>query len=119
MSRLFAILAMAQAQFFALADDVPLPEGFAETTAPAAFAAPGGRVLQMEASGVARAQDVAGFYAEALPQLGWTPSPGEAGAAAGYVRGRETLTLDVTDAGEGSVRISVLIVAQPASAALD
>ncbi|HEC14522.1 MAG TPA: hypothetical protein ENI72_02080 [Rhodospirillales bacterium] len=53
-------------------EDLPLMEGLAEAPGGAlVFDTPGGRIVEAYASGDVLRNDVLGFYAATLPQLGW------------------------------------------------
>lgn len=81
-----------RAEFFHAVDDLPLMPGMKEITEESVvFDQPDGRVVQVGAragNGVTGAQ-VAAFYAETLPQLGW-----QAEGTAGFVREKERLTIE-------------------------
>lgn len=82
----------AGAGFFHAVEDLPLMPGMTEVTEESVvFDQPDGRVVQVGAragSGVTGAQ-VAAFYSETLPQLGW-----QAEGNAGFVREKERLTIE-------------------------
>jgi hypothetical protein len=110
--------AYAESGYFDAIDDLPLPPGFAERTAPAvSFATPSGRLVLAEAQGSASGQAVRAFYYEALPQLGWAVSPQSDGALV-FQRGRERLIFTV-ESGNGRTRLSARLVVSPAATAAD
>lgn len=83
--------ALAQeARFFSIMGDVPLMSGMSERADEAAvFDQAEGRVAQALASiGALQERDVLAFYAQTLPQLGWTRIGGRA-----YEREDERLEL--------------------------
>ncbi|WP_162937577.1 hypothetical protein [Indioceanicola profundi] len=67
------------------------------------FDQPDGRIVEVLADGTAPAAAVRRFYAESLPQLGWTPDGDGA-----WRRERERLELRVADAG-GRTRVRFLL----------
>ncbi len=79
--------------FFEALYDVPVMPGLQEFKDQAMlFDKPDGRIASVVAgSDTLRPEDVAGFYAETLPQLGWKKSVGNQ-----YVRGGDQLSMDVT-----------------------
>jgi hypothetical protein len=63
----------AAGTFLAGIEDVPVPPGFTENqTAGMVFDSPTGRIIEAEATGDLTREKVIAFYAETLPQLGWT-----------------------------------------------
>ncbi len=103
---LFAPAAHAQTRFLEDLDDVPLAQGLEEDRGAAlVFDKPAGRIVEAEAAGDVRQEEVRGFYAETLPQLGW-----EAGGPDSFTRGEERLTL--TYSREGG-RLVVHFTLQP------
>lgn len=64
----------ARAQGFLSAyDDLPLPAGLAEMGgAGLSFDTPGGRIVEAYARGRLKPAEIYAFYAQTLPQLGWT-----------------------------------------------
>lgn len=61
-------------RFVSVIDDLPLMEGLAEVGEGVEFTTPQGRIVEATATaaaGISR-RAVLGFYAETLPQLGWT-----------------------------------------------
>ena len=84
--------APAGAGFFHAVEDLPLMPGMTEVTEESVvFDQPDGRVVQVGAragNGVTGGQ-VAAFYSETLPQLGW-----QAEGTAGFVREKERLTIE-------------------------
>ena len=66
-------LALAAGTFLAGIEDVPVAPGLIETQgAGVVFDSPAGRIIEAEASGTISKDAVIAFYAETLPQLGWT-----------------------------------------------
>jgi len=81
----------APAAYSMVIEDLPLMPGMAEKPDEAIdFDSPAGRIAGTAAETEATATDILGFYAGALPPLGWTVLP-----PAGFVREGETLTLDI------------------------
>jgi len=106
--------AEAQTRYLTGADDVPLPQGFAERGADVAFAGEGGRLLEARASGPGAAEAVRAFYAAALPPLGWSQAPSlAAGDALSFRRGRERLTIEIAPAG-ANLDLAFRLAATPA-----
>jgi hypothetical protein len=72
--------APAQPLFLEGIKDVPLMPGFREIDdSRMVFDTTGGRIIDSEACGMASPKDVRGFYAAALPELGWAPVGGKPG----------------------------------------
>jgi hypothetical protein len=67
------IAAFAAGGFLTGIEDVPLPPGLTEAPGGGmVFDSPTGRIVEAVASGQAAAEQIKSFYAETLPQLGWT-----------------------------------------------
>lgn len=65
--------AWAAPQFLAGTEDVPLMPGLAsDESSLVVFDNPQGRIVEVEARGQVRRVAVERFYAQSLPQLGWT-----------------------------------------------
>lgn len=94
-------------------DGVPLMPGLRQADADAlVFDSPWGRVVEAYASGAVPRDRVLAFYAETLPQLGWS-----ARGPAVYEREGETLLLEFPTsaaAGTTTLRISVKPADAPA-----
>ncbi|SDG71586.1 hypothetical protein [Roseospirillum parvum] len=84
-------------------DDLPLPAGFSalDDPPPTVFDSAYGRLAEAYARGPGPAAKARAFYADTLPQLGWTALPGD---PLGFQRGNERLRLDFTSQG-GSLLI--------------
>jgi hypothetical protein len=84
-------------------EDVPLMPGLSEVPdAGVIFDKPSGRIVEVYAHGEVRRADVAAFYREALPQLGWRWSDGI------YLREGEALEIDYLGAdGDLAVRYTL------------
>jgi len=66
------LTAFAGEAFLTSIEDVPLAPGLTETAnGGVVFDSPSGRIVEATATGSAAADQVAKFYAETLPQLGW------------------------------------------------
>ncbi len=76
-------------RFFSVIDDLPVMAGISEDGEGVEFATAGGRIAQTSALGLVRRADVLAFYAETLPQLGWTQSD-----RAAFVREGEMLSIE-------------------------
>lgn len=89
--------AAAESTFLAGVEDLPLMPGLTEVAGAATvFDAPQGRIVESYASGTVAADDVSSFYAQTLPQLGWTAaSPTEPGQTV-FRREGERLTIEIT-----------------------
>jgi hypothetical protein len=109
--------ASAQAAFFSLIDDVPMPPGFSERAAPAVFDGGRGRLIIGFAQGQGAPLAVRDFYIETLPQLGWTVA-GEVGGLM-FRRGREKLSLAIVSGAQGELLVDAVLTAERASQALD
>jgi hypothetical protein len=96
--------AAADTAFVAGVEDLPLMPGLAEVQGAATvFDAPQGRIVETYAAGPVSADDVAAFYVQTLPQLGWT-----AAGRTEYRREGEKLTLEITPgADETTVRFTL------------
>lgn len=81
------------AAFFEALYDVPVMPGLQELKDQAMlFDKPDGRIASVvAASNTLKPADVAGFYAETLPQLGWKKASENQ-----YVRGKDRLSMDVS-----------------------
>src|SRR3546814_2954347 len=78
-------------------EDLPLMPGLAEIAdAATVFDAPQGRIVESYAAGTVAAAEIRSFYAQTLPQLGWTAvDAGQAGPLE-FRREGERLTLEIT-----------------------
>ena len=66
-------LGLAQEAFFVTVADLPLMPGLVESTETAlVFDNPGGRIVEVMATGILTTQSILAFYGQTLPQLGWT-----------------------------------------------
>lgn len=84
-----ASVASAGERFLSVIDDLPLMPALTEIEGSAvAFAKPGGRIVEVAASGRTDEQSVLAFYGGTLPQLGWRPE-----SAVVWLREGERLTL--------------------------
>lgn len=69
------LAALAGEAFLSAIEDVPLAPGLTETAnGGMVFDSPSGRIVEAAATGEASADQIAKFYAETLPQLGWQES---------------------------------------------
>jgi hypothetical protein len=101
------------ASFLSVIDDLPLMPGLTEDLEAAmTFDSAGGRIAEARAQGTLSAKAVRSFYHETLPQLGWRVR-----AQGGYMRGTETLRLEIEQQPEGQQlkRVSVRFVLRPSS----
>jgi hypothetical protein len=95
-------------QYFSALPDLPLAPHLTEDTDSAVgFDQPEGRVIVLQASGDAQANDINQFYTKTLPALGWKSVGGDR-----YERGHESLTLDVKPAGNHQTRLNILLKPQ-------
>jgi len=93
--------AVAADRFVSVIEDLPLMDGLRENeNAAVAFETAGGRIAEAEARGGIAPERVRRFYAEVLPQLGWTPL-GEGL----YRRERERLKVIVESDGDGGTAV--------------
>jgi hypothetical protein len=89
---LVPIAAAAEGAFVGGVEDLPLMPGLMEVEGAATvFDAPQGRIVETFAAGAVTPQAVESFYAQTLPQLGWTAS-----GAREFRREGEKLTLEIT-----------------------
>lgn len=108
--------AEASAPFASVLEDVPLPPGFVETTAPVWFDGRGGRVALVTAAGDAAPARVAAFYAAALPALGWVEA-GQGGLT--FVRGGERLEVAIAAGPAGGAQLRLRLIAASSKLALE
>lgn len=95
----FSLPAAAQDNtgFASVIDDLPLMAGLVEAGDGVEFSSAQGRIAEVYAQGHLSQAEVEGFYANTLPQLGWTRA---AGKDVMYKREGETLTLLFTSEGD-------------------
>lgn len=105
--------AVAETRFFAAIDDLPLPPGFSELDAGAAFESEGGRIILVHAEGRLSLLEVRDFYCEVLPPLGWAESPQPDGMLV-FRRGREELSF-TADRDGVHTRLGARLIVHPAS----
>ncbi len=106
--------AHAQDNFLSIAEDMPAPAALVETAPAVAFMGPEGMVIATTAQGAIEEGAVRAFYAQSLPQLGWSQAPGEALA---FRRGRERLDI-VLETGAGGAPLTAhftLVARAPAA----
>ncbi len=88
--------------FVSVIEDLPLMDGLTENeNAAVTFDSAGGRIAEAEARGNAGPDRVRRFYADVLPQLGWTEA-----APGVYRREREQLKLAIEADGDGGTVIA-------------
>jgi hypothetical protein len=106
---LFAVPAFAASTtYFSDLPDLPVAPHLVEDPDSAVrFDQPEGRVIVLQASGNAQANEINNFYAMTLPALGWKSAGNNR-----YIRAKETLTLDVKSAGSGQTRLNILVKPQ-------
>ena len=91
-------------------EDLPLMPGLKEVDETTmVFDTPGGRIVEAFASGPVSREQVVGFYAATLPQLGWATAGGTR-----FRREGETLELHFADAPVGAGRLTVRFALAPA-----
>ena len=102
-------LADDASQFLSVIEDVPLMAGLTESVDDAmVFETGAGRVAETQASGPISPQDVASFYRQTLPQLGWT-----AEGPFSYLRAGERLRLEISQSLDGRGNSTLLISLSP------
>jgi hypothetical protein len=85
--------------FLSAYEDLPLAPGLTELAgAGLSFDTPQGRIVEASARSTAKAADILTFYAETLPQLGWS----KAGESR-YRRDAEMLTIEARPDGRQTV----------------
>lgn len=90
--------AAASDKFLVGLEDVPLMPGLVQLADQGSiFDAPSGRIAELYAAGRVAREDVRGFYARTLPQLGW-----QAQGADRFTRDGEMLRLEFPTAPTGS-----------------
>jgi hypothetical protein len=110
-SLIAAAPAFAEARYFSALSDLPMPPGFSETNTAVGFDGMRGRLVVADAAGAENPTQVRSFYTQTLPALGWSPSPTNDDSVV-FVRGRERLTLEVSDA-NGRTQVHVQLVVRP------
>jgi hypothetical protein len=103
--------AWAQSSYFAAIEDLPVAPGMIEGEGGFVFQGAEGRIVSVVAEGESEADAVRAFYRATLPALGWAENPGADPAE--YVRGRERLTLTLSES-EAGVRLHAQLVARAA-----
>lgn len=87
--------AVAAERFLSVIDDLPLMPALTEIAGSAVtFSKPGGRIIEVAATGKTEKARVLVFYAKTLPQLGW-----KSDGAAIWQRDGERLVLDIKEKG--------------------
>ncbi len=105
--------ALAETRFFTTIDDLPLAPGLNENGGGAAFDGSEGTILVAFAAGGAAPAVVRDFYRASMGALGWSLSPNVGGELL-FLRGRERLTIAVTEGQQGSqVRAQLVRRAAP------
>ena len=93
-----SVTAQQAARFLSVMEEMPLMPGLVEVKDVAVtFDGPSGRIIQAFAAGNLQVEEVRGFYAAALPQLGWARQ-----ANGEYRRDAEILRLEVGLASDGA-----------------
>ena len=109
-----AFSATAVTRFLTGSEDVPLMDGLAEVPdTRIIFDTPGGRIVDVDTAGPVSADDVARFYSESLPALGWKLDPSADDAASKYVFRRATEILVITVHGDGDGDLGVRFNLRP------
>ena len=91
--------------FLSVAEDVPVMPGLAEDrTAALVFDKPAGRIVTAEARGAVSRNVVLAFYAQTLPQLGWTLL-----SETRFQREAEILQLDISPPGGTGAGSSITV----------
>lgn len=89
--------------FFSVIEDLPVMQGMSENeNAAVTFETAGGRIAEAAARGRVSPDAVRAFYADVLPQLGWTP-----GAEGVYARDGERLKISVAADGSGGAVLTL------------
>ena len=104
-------------EFLRAIDDVPLVSGLTETADPVVFESDQGRVVRTSAEGHVGGAQIASFYAQTLPALGWKLVEGPEGVV--YAREDERLTIRIREpANMAPVRVEFELVVKLASTRL-
>lgn len=91
----------ASDRFVSVIEDLPLMDGLVENeNAAVTFETAGGRIAEAEARGGVKPTVVRQFYANVLPQLGWSAQGDDA-----YRRESERLRLDIKPDGDGGTMV--------------
>ncbi len=102
-------LAGEPVRFMQMIEDLPLMPGLDEDAdAGINFDSPGGRIVEVYAVGPVSPAEVAAYYQDVLPQLGW-----RVGGGGLYIRDAETLRVEAVDGAAGEP-LSVRFRVQPA-----
>ena len=105
------------ADFLKAIEDVPLAKGMTEQPEPMVFESDQGRVVKTSAEGSVGASDIAEFYEQSLPALGWKRVAGAAGLA--FERESERLNIVVAEPRSNRpVRVTFELVVKLASTRL-
>jgi hypothetical protein len=96
---------------------LPVAPGLEEAAPGFSFDGAAGRIIGASASGEAQPASIRSFYAQTLPALGWSQSPGvsEQGDLI-FLRGRERLALTIAPQASGSA-VRVRLFMRPSSLA--
>lgn len=106
-----AIPAWAGVVFLSALPDLPLMAGLTERTARGlVFDTTEGRVVETAATGLPPPEAIRRYYAESLPNLGWTPAPGRDLA---FRRAHETLTLRLSAQPGGVTEVRFTLAPDP------
>ena len=90
-------------------DDLPLMPGLVlKSEAPVVFDTPGGRIVEVFASGTVPRVRVRSFYNETLPQLGWQP-----GGKSQFQRDKELLKIEISEEIKGRLVVRFSVVPKP------
>ncbi len=100
---------VASAGFSTAVDDLPIMAGLQEIAA-APFETASGRVVRVEAVGDVDPVEVALFYAQTLPELGWRRAASDALI---FRRGDEVMEVRVEDADGGRARVVFRLAPSP------
>lgn len=104
----------AVTRFLTGSEDVPLMEGLAEIPdTRIIFDTPGGRIVDVDTKGTVSADDVADFYRESLPALGWKPDQAAGGSAYTFRRASEILVITVHGENDGDDALGVRFNLRP------
>ena len=102
------LTAFAGEAFLTAIEDVPLAPGLTEAAGGGmVFDSPSGRIVEAAATGRAAAEQVAKFYAETLPQLGWQETGGLT-----FRRDTEILRISI-EPGRGTALLTVRFILTP------
>ena len=102
--------------FLEAIEDIPLPAGVREGESPVDFSTSWGRVIQADAHGDVKREDVVSFYSASLPSLGWTRTSDDGLI---FERRGEALEISLENGADDQLLIRFKLIAPPASSRME